>query len=204
MKSFDRTTLTVDQNPAYDVKTKFSKRITTVLFPLPDEMPMTYFLEWFNYLEKERHFAAHDPIFPAAKLERSDESISFSNSEKVEPLFWSDATSARKIFEKRFKQAGVHYYHPHTLRHLIVGQFIKTRLTEEEKKAISQNLGHENVGTTFGSYGYGQIAEDRQIDIVRSIKLSSPDSQKAINTMSDDEMKRLAKYLGDEIAGRGK
>jgi hypothetical protein len=30
-------------------------------------------------------------------------------------------------------------------------------------------LGHENTGTTFGSYGYGKIEEGRQIEIIRNI-----------------------------------
>ena len=42
-------------------------------------------------------------------------------------------------------------------------------LTEEEKKAISQSLGHENVATTFGSYGYGMIDENKQVEIIRNI-----------------------------------
>ena len=30
-------------------------------------------------------------------------------------------------------------------------------------------MGHENVGTTFGSYGYGKIEENRQTEIIRNI-----------------------------------
>ena len=100
MKSFDRSRLTVDQNPDYNVKTKFSKRISTTLFPLPDTKPLAYFLEWFDYLQKERGFSPDQPIFPATKIEKGEENISFFSSEKVSCVFWADAASARKVLKK--------------------------------------------------------------------------------------------------------
>ena len=200
MKHFDRRRLVIEQDPASGVKTKFSKQIITVLFPLPDEKPLAYFLEWFDYLDQARKFSPNDPIFPTTKLEQGKESISYYSSGNVEPLFWSNASPARKIFEKRFKGADIPYYHPHTLRHLIVKEFIKTRLTEEEKKAISQNLGHEDVGTTFGSYGYGKISTDRQTELVRSIRFGLPETEQIFEGMSDASIKKLAKILKKELS----
>lgn len=52
----------------------------------------------------------------------------------------------------------------------------KTRLTEEEKRAISLNLGHANVGTTFGSYGYGSMTEEDAVKIVQKLKISQNNS----------------------------
>ena len=200
MKSFDKRRLILEQDPASGVKTKFSKMITTALFPMPDPKPLTYFLEWFDYLEQTRKFSSDDPLFPATKLEQGKENISYYSSGVVEPIFWSNASPARKIFEKRFKGAGIPYFHPHTFRHLIVKEFIKTRLTEEEKKAISQNLGHTDVGTTFGSYGYGKISTDRQTEIIRGIKFGNPEIEPVIRDMSDTAIKKLAKILKKELA----
>lgn len=200
MKNFDRRRFVVEQDPSSGVKTKFSKQITTVLFPLPDPKPLAYFLEWFDYLDQARDFSPNQPLFPATKLEQGKESVSYYSSGAVEPAFWSNANPARKIFEKRFKGANIPYYHPHTLRHLIVKEFIKTRLTEEEKKAISQNLGHEDVGTTFGSYGYGKISSDRQVDIVRGIRFNHPETESVLEGMSDASIKKLAKILKKELS----
>lgn len=172
IESFDKNGLTVDQNPKLGVKTKFSKRIVTTFFPISYEPAQKHFIEWFDYLVTKKDFAPTDPIFPATKLENGKENINYYNTGEVEMKFWQNSSSARKIFEKRFTNARVPYYHPHTLRHLVVREFTKIPLTEEEKKAISQNLGHENVGTTFGSYGYGNINEDKQISIVRNIDLN--------------------------------
>lgn len=199
MKNFDRRRLVVEQDPASGVKTKFSKQIITVFFPLPSEKPLQYFLEWFDYLDQTKGFSSNQPLFPATKLEQGKESVSYYSTGMVEPALWSNANPARKIFEKRFKGADVPYYHPHTLRHLIVKEFVKTRLTEEEKKAISQNLGHEDVGTTFGSYGYGKIPTDRQVEIVKGIQLKHPETEQVFEGMSEEAMKKLAKMLKKEL-----
>jgi integrase len=199
MKNFDRRRLVVEQDPASGVKTKFSKQIITVLFPWPNERLLAYFLDWFDYLDQTRGFSSNQPIFPATKLEQGEGTVSYYSTGIVEPAFWSNADPARKIFEKRFKGADIPYYHPHTLRHLIVKEFIKTRLTEEEKKAISQNLGHEDVGTTFGSYGYGKLPTDRQVEVVKGIKFSHPETEQVFDGMSEKSMKKLAKMLKKEL-----
>lgn len=190
MMAFDEDTLTVDQNPKYEVKTKFSKHITTTFFPIEYSKAVDYFLEWYQYLKKEKGFAGKDPIFPMSKIENGELNISYHNTGEVVPAFWQSSGSARKIFQKRFLDAEVPYYHPHTFRHLVVKEFTKTRLTEEEKKAISQNLGHENTATTFGSYGYGHIEEDRQIDIVKRIKLGNKEIEGKLS-FTREEMKQM-------------
>ncbi|MFA5095685.1 MAG: site-specific integrase [Candidatus Paceibacterota bacterium] len=169
MQCFDKKNLTIHQDPTMGVWTKNSKNITTAIVPFSYKEPLNYFLEWFDYLEKDKKFQPTDPIFPATKRENGADNLSYYSSGKVEPTFWKNTTSPRKIFEKRFAQAGIKYYHPHTFRHLLVKEISKLPLTEEQKKAFSQNLGHENMGTTFGSYGYGRINDERQIEIIRNI-----------------------------------
>lgn len=197
MKAFDPSTLTVDQDPKFGVKTKFSKRILTTFFPIEYQAAVEYFLEWYKYLEHKKDFKPEAPIFPQAIIENGEENISYHNTGEVEPIFWSSSNSVRKIFQKRFLEAEVPYYHPHTFRHLVVKEFAKTRLTEEEKKAISQNLGHENTGTTFGSYGYGHIEEERQVDIVKNIKIGKTEIEGKY-TLSKDDLKTILKELKEE------
>lgn len=195
MMAFDQETLTVDQNPRYGIRTKFSKRISTVFFPIEYSKAIEYFLDWYQYLKQAKGFIQKDPIFPMAKIENGKQNISYHNTGEVEPIFWQSSDSARKIFQKRFLNAEVPYYHPHTFRHLIVKEFTKTRLTEEEKKAISQNLGHENVGTTFGSYGYGHIEEDRQIDIVKKIKIGNKEIEGKFSFSKEEIRQMLAEAV---------
>jgi len=198
MRSFDRERLVLDQDPKIGVKTKFRKRIVTGLFPLSCREPLVYYLEWFDYLQKEKGYAPDQPIFPATRREQGVENICFRSSGNVEPVFWKSSGSLRKVFERRFTEAGVSYYHPHTLRHLVVKELTRARLTEEEKKAISQNLGHNDIGTTFGTYGYGKIEEDRQIDLVKSIKLDRTENQRA-GGMSEGDMKKIAQMVAGEL-----
>ena len=169
MKSFDRNNLVLYQDPALGVQTKFSKKIVSSLIPFSYKETLDYFLQWFNYLEKQKGFKPDDPIFPATKIENGKDNINYYNTEEIELKKLKSSSSLRKVFRKRFEQAGVKYYHPHTFRHWWVKEMAKLPLTEEEKKAISQSLGHENVGTTFGSYGYGRIEENKQIDIIKNI-----------------------------------
>lgn len=193
--AFDEDTLTVDQNPKFGIKTKFSKRIVTTFFPIEYAKAVEYFLGWYRYLRHVKGFTAKDPIFPVAKLENGGESLSFHATGEVEPTFWQGSGSARKVFQKRFAEADVPYHHPHTFRHLVVKEFAKSKLTEEEKKAISQNLGHENTGTTFGSYGYGHIEEERQVDIVKRIKLGDKEVEGRFGFSKEELKSAVAEAL---------
>jgi len=198
MISFDKERLIIDQDPKMGVMTKFSKRIVSSLIPFSYKEPLKYFIGWFDYLEKQKKFKPNDPIFPATKVENGKENLSYYNTGEVEPVFWKSSSSPRKIFEKRFEQAGIKYYHPHTLRHLLVKQIAKLPLTEEQKKAISQSLGHEDVGTTFGSYGYGKIDENRQIEIIREIDFEGQKKEIKYILVGRDDLKQLAKEIKDD------
>lgn len=168
MKSFDKEKKEIYQNPGDGVKTKNSKEILTTFFPIGWDDPEKYFMDWYEYLES-KGFQGNDPIFPSTL-----NSITKAKGKRIKELVskngWHSAGAARKIFEKRCIDAGVHYFHPHSFRHLIVAIVSKERLTEEDKKAISLNLGHENVGTTFGSYGYGSMSNKDAVKIVQRLK----------------------------------
>jgi integrase len=80
---------------------------------------------------------------------------------------WSSAGPIRDIFKRAFAAAGLPYFNPHSFRKtlaLLGGQICKSA---EEYKAWSQNLGHENVLTTFSSYG--DVARHRQAEIIRAL-----------------------------------
>lgn len=197
MESFDKKELIINQDPALGVQTKFSKKITSVLIPFGYKESIDYLVEWFDYLEREKGFKSYDPIFPATKIENGKDNISYYNTGLVEAKFFKNSNSLRKIFEKRFKQAGLEYYHPHTFRHSWVKEMIKLPLTEEEKKAISQNLGHEDVATTFGSYGYGKMDEPKQIELMRSIDFEGK-KREVKQFISIDEARQLLKENGND------
>lgn len=194
IKNFDIENKLIDQNPADGVKTKNSKRILTTFFPIGWNEPEKHFTEWYEYL-KSKKFQQNDPIFPVTMNNLISKKSGYSK-EPVGNNFWSGTSGARKIFEKRCKNANLPYFHPHSFRHLVVNILSKTRLTEEEKKAISLNLGHANAGTTFGSYGHGSMTEEDAVKIVQ--KLKNPQSNGNDTVISDEEravLERLIKRI---------
>lgn len=193
MKNFDLENKQIDQNPADGVKTKNSKRILTTFFPIGWEEPEKYFIEWYEYL-KSKGFQPNDPIFPATMNNFIVKKAEYSK-EYVGNDFWVGTGGARKIFEKRCKNADLPYFHPHSFRHLVVNILSKTRLTEEEKRAISLNLGHANVGTTFGSYGYGSMTEEDAVKIVQKLTTAKDDDKNSI-AVSEEEKAILKRLMG--------
>ena len=57
------------------------------------------------------------------------------------------------------------YYNPHSLRKTLVRLGMEVCRTPEEFKAWAQNLGHDEVLTTFRSYG--DVPTHRQRELIR-------------------------------------
>ncbi len=191
MKSFDKNSMEIDQNPGDGVRTKNSKRILSTFFPIGWDVPKQCFVEWYEYLES-KGFNGDDPIFPATLSSFTADKNNYSK-EAISKDFWVGTGAARKIYEKRCINAGVPYFHPHSFRHLVVSILSKRRLTEEEKRAISLNLGHENVATTFGAYGYGSMSNEDAVKIVQ--KLTNNSSENKDQSILTDEEKMIIEKL---------
>ena len=73
------------------------------------------------------------------------------------------------------------YFNPHSFRNTLTTLGEQKCTTAEEFKAWSQNLGHENVSTTFTSYG--EVQPQRQADIFKELKKT-----RSNNNQSTDEI----------------
>jgi integrase len=97
----------------------------------------------------------------------------------LEREHWSSAEPIRKVFREAFGRAGLPYFHPHSLRKTLARLGEEVCNSPEEFKAWSQNLGHEQVLTTFLSYG--SVATDRQGAIIRGLgamrQLKQPEAE---------------------------
>jgi integrase len=149
---------------ARDVKTKFSKTFTTFFFPIGEEIAAG-FVDWVEYLLKEKLWGGDDPLFPST-------AIAAGKSQRFEVVgldkkHWSNATPIRTIFRQAFEGAGLQYFNPHSFRKTLARLGELVCKTPEEFKAWSQNLGHEQVLTTFTSYG--AVRADRQGVIIRKL-----------------------------------
>jgi integrase len=161
---------------AREVRTKFSKTFTTWFFPIGDEVRQIV-VDWVKFLTAERLFGPVDPLFPAT-LVVQDKDHQFEVG-GLSRQHWSNATPIRVIFKEAFVSAGLPYANPHSLRKTLAQIGERLCRTPEEFKAWSQNLGHEQVLTTFSSYG--EVAGNRQAELLRSMRqrqeTSAPDTE---------------------------
>jgi integrase len=157
----------LDQD-ARQVNTKFSKTFTTWFFPVGGDI-LEIVADWVAYLRQKKLWGLDDPLFPATKIALGA-SRHFEAS-GLDRKHWASAGPIRKIFKDAFTGAGLSYFNPHSFRKtlaLLGGQVCRS---PEEYKAWSQNLGHENVMTTFSSYG--EIGRHRQAEIIRAFSEQS-------------------------------
>ena len=104
---------------------------------------------------------------------------------------WSDATLIRKVFRNAFPFAGLPYFNPHSFRKTLARLGEQLCHSAEQFKAWSQNLGHEGVLTTFLSYG--EVAPDRQEEIIRGFAKIQPAAQ----SQADEIVEAIFKKLSD-------
>lgn len=149
---------------ARDVDTKYSKSFTTFFFPVGEDI-LKIVADWVDYLRREHLWGNDDPLFPATAIALGEDRQFRVAGLKRE--HWGSAGPIRKIFKEAFIAAGLPYFNPHSVRNTLVQLGQKVCRTPEDFKAWSQNLGHEQVMTTFHSYG--SVTMTRQGEIIRSL-----------------------------------
>lgn len=171
---------------AREVKTKFSKTFTTYFFPVGDEI-REIVAEWVRFLREDKLWGNDDPLFPATRIAlgqtRQFESAGLDRSH------WSNAQPIRNVFREAFERAGLCYFHPHSLRKTLARLGEQVCRSPEAFKAWSQNLGHEQVLTTFTSYG--RVADNRQGDIIRSLGRTRQSRQPDIEGIAEAVARKL-------------
>lgn len=152
----------VDQD-ARTVRTKFGKTFRTYFMPV-SEKARGIVGDWDAELRADVTRGPGGALFPAT-------AIAFDPLGGFAPVGlhrhgWNTSEPVREIFRRAFALAGVPYFNPHSFRDMLVRHFMALNLSAEEMKAISQNLGHADVLTTFTSYG--QVPTHRQGELIRA------------------------------------
>jgi integrase len=153
----------VNQDPR-EVKTKNSKAQVTSFFPV-GPLAGQIVVEWVEFLTRDRLWSLDDPLFPATAIEHGPDRQ--FRAAGLARTHWSNATAIRTVFREAFEAAGLPGFNPHSFRHALAMLGERTCKTPEEFKAWSQNLGHEQVLTTFASYG--EVAAHRQAEIIKGL-----------------------------------
>lgn len=175
----------VNQDPN-DVNTKFKKRIATYLVNVDDEI-LACFVGWVKFLREEKLFSPNDPLFPA--IENKYNGNGGFTKEQLSTNHLHSINNIDEIVKLAFANAGLKYHSPHTFRNTLTALASRFCTTPEEFKAYSQNLGHENVLTTFTSYGY--VDEFRQGEIVRNFKMKKAESENETSALLKEMMRKI-------------
>jgi integrase len=183
LRHIDLKTGCISQD-ARQVRTKYSKTFPTFFVPIGGNA-LAVVEDWVSYLHRERLWAPDDPLFPATQV-ALDSNRQFA-AVGIDRKGWRNAVTVRKIFRDAFRAAGLPYSNPHTFRKTLARFGQQTCRTPEEFKAFSQNIGHEDVLTTFTSYG--EVPLDQQAAIIRS--LSSRKAEVTDNTELANEIMDL-------------
>lgn len=177
----------VEQHPD-EVNTKASKLIQTWFFPVGDFIENEV-VTYIAFLRDNLGFMDNDPLFPKPKMGH-DESDQFS-AVGLSKNQWTTAQPMRNIFRAAFTANDLRYYNPHSFRNTLWALAYERKLNPEALKAWSQNLGHENLDTSFNSYGRLDANTQRRAMMdLRDTKPAVPDLEAMIKGMIDKELGR--------------
>jgi integrase len=143
VRSVDLANMTVYQNPADGVRTKNNKSMETFLLPI--EKFLDIVKEWQEKVQKE----LGDNGYWYQSL--STDGLRFAKLDNIGDIE-SRNKSLRKGVKRLCKRAGINYKSPHKFRRGHGVYAVKNSRNFEEFQAYSQNMGHEDPGTTYKYY----------------------------------------------------
>lgn len=154
----------LNQDPR-DVATKNSKHILSWFFPVASDIEEIV-EAWHRELVADFFFRPEDPLFPVTRQIQNSSGLFENNGIRRE--HWTYANPFRDAYRSACEKVGLTYRKPHHIRDALVGHGMRICRTPEEFKAWSQNLGHESVLTTFGSYG--EITPRQQAQLMAGLR----------------------------------
>jgi integrase len=158
----------VDQDAAV-VRTKAAKTFRTYFMPV-DSPARTFIDDWCAELVRDHAWGPGDPLFPQTAIGLG--AAGGFTPVGIERRGWATSQPVREIFQRAFAGAGLPYFNPHSFRAMLVRHYMAIGLSAEQMKAISQNLGHADVLTTFTSYG--RVPTHRQGELIRATANAPP------------------------------
>ena len=150
------------------VRTKNRKTFSTWLFPVDDDFEEIV-ISWAKHLLHEKGWKADDPLFPSTRV-AVQPSGGFGGGE-IHRKPWASTGPIRKIVCEAFHRADLPYPNPHAFRETVVAYGRENCVGWAAMQAWAQNLGHDSLTTTFGSYG--KVSQEEQGRLVRSVRTST-------------------------------
>ncbi len=156
---------------ARTVETKFGKSFTSSFFPVGAGIPKVL-ADWIAELKRDHLWGPTDPLFPSTSMGRGPTGGFVVTGLLRAP--WRSPSRVVKIFKSALTAVGLPAFSPHRVRDALVDLASAYCSTPEEFKSWSQNIGHEDVLTTFRSYG--SVAPGRQAEVMARLRRKSPKS----------------------------
>lgn len=147
------------------VKTKFRKSFETWFFPIGEDLEAIV-IEWVRYLLNEKRWVSTDPLFPSTRVAVNE--LGLFDAGGLERKHWASTGPIRDIIREAFGRVGLPYPNPHSFRETLAAFGRENCRSLAEMQAWAQNLGHESMTTTFGSYG--KVSADQQAKLVRAVQ----------------------------------
>jgi integrase/recombinase XerD len=135
----------------------------TWFFPVGEDLEQMV-IDWVLFLRNEKGWEANDPLFPNTRVEVTASGL--FKPTRLERAPWTSTGPIRAIVRDAFARAGIPYPNPHSFRETLVTLGKEKCKILAEMQAWAQNLGHESLTTTFGSYG--KVAPNEQGKLVRN------------------------------------
>ena len=133
----------------------------------------TVLSDWIAELRRDHLWSPTDPLFPRTRVERGP--TGHFGPVGLDRRPWSSPTKLAQVFKGAFAAAGLPPFPPHRIRDTLAEMAREFCRSPEHYKAWSQNLGHEDVLTTFTSYG--SVAAGRQSDVMKALGRRGPISR---------------------------
>lgn len=147
------------------VDTKFGKSSSTSFFPV-GELAGEVLAQWIGELRTIHFWGPTDPLFPRTLVgigrNGAFEAIGLDRAQ------WKSPSRLVQIFKQAFLAAGLPPSSPHRIRDTLAEMAREFCRTPEEYKSWSQSLSHDDVLTTFTSYG--SVSAGRQNEVMAQLR----------------------------------
>lgn len=175
LKHVDLASNRIIQN-GNEVRTKFGKTIVSYLIAIVPSA-IDIFRDWCQELIRDHDWGPDDPVFPALTNRYGRDGL--FHHDGFSRRRWATSQPVRAIFARAFKAVGQPYFNPHTLRSMQVRWLDSHNPTEEQMKALSQNLGHDDVSVT--RVHYGRLNSDHQAKVISEMSNIIPGNGTSID-----------------------
>ncbi|OUS37729.1 hypothetical protein A9Q94_04975 [Rhodobacterales bacterium 56_14_T64] len=173
-------------------RTKNGKSLRINWFPISESF-IEAVNDWVEIITKAG-LRGQDALFPSFPSLKSRKDLKLLERDPVEPMTSKDAVT--KAFASACRNSVVKY-NPHSVKDTLAAERDRRPLTQPQRKAWSENMGHESEKIT--ETHYGKLSDEERVELFEEIAESKPAGQR---TMTNEEKIELMDNILDALNGR--